>query len=138
MAIYPSPHVISDEPFSLSISGGMRIDVSEEQSKKADEPMTESLLPLSKVTLQRRLHPKKQPFEICSTDEGIDTESRDEQSSNAHSPRTESLLPLSNRTIERLVHRRKQSLEMVSIDERIEIEVNDEQQRNADAPRIEM
>jgi hypothetical protein len=91
----------------ISIAGGRRIDVSDEQEANADSPRIERLLGLSNVTIERDKHKPKQDSEMVRTDEGRQID-LSEQSENANPAKTEMQLPASNARPFRLRHLAKQ------------------------------
>jgi hypothetical protein len=102
----------------------MQIDESDEQCAKAESPIKESLQADSNVTVERELHPEKQPAEIAPTKHG----------SNAYSPINKTAGLDSNMILEREWHPEKQRSQGFLRDEGLQIDESDEHCDNAQSP----
>jgi hypothetical protein len=95
--------------------------------------MRESLELTSNVTLERSSQPTKHPWQMVSTEDGMEIDGSNEHPEKAAWPICETLDPVSNVNDVRCPQCEKQSLEMVVTEEGMQIEDNEEQCENAAA-----
>jgi hypothetical protein len=115
----------------------MQTDVSAEQAKNAESPITESLESVSKATAESDRHWQKHAWPNVPTDEGIQIDESDGHSRNAHLSITESLESGPKVTVERDSQAEKQCSASVSTDGGMHIDESNEQLQNAESPMRE-
>jgi hypothetical protein len=120
-----------------STGEGRQIDVSRTQFANADSPRSERLEPDSNVTCERLIQFLKQPPEMLSVDEGIQTERRDMHCAKARSHRRETWQRDLNVNVLRDMQSQKQAMGRVWTCEGMQIGRSGHE-ANADLPSVEI
>jgi hypothetical protein len=89
------------------------------------------------VTVESDRHPKKDPKQSFSTEDGMQMDEREEQPSKTDQPRAESLESGAKVTVERERHCLKALGRISSTEEGMQMDESDEHSSKTDQPRVE-